>query len=211
MLRKAAGNKAQAMVGATGIEPVTPTMSRFDAFDIAAFSVVENGGQMRTDTEQSSTSAQFARGNPTYIYVISAGHSLSKIGITRSIVNRLTQYKIHPPVPVKLTFVHQIPAGDARRIEAAVHKSLAHKRSHGEWFKISRAEATSAIYMEMRARNLEQTLSESEIRKRYKAFMDGGRKQKNYYRNAARRKPSDARQWKLDAPPVGTVAAALAL
>ncbi len=136
------------------------------------------------DTEQNVKDAQIARGRPgkpTFIYIIGAGRGIHKVGITGNLSSRLTQYKIHSPVPVKLRFTYEIPREHARALEATAHRALAPFRSHGEWFKVSQIGATREVFNALRAHGLERVRTPEQTKADYERLMGFGRK-RNYYR-----------------------------
>lgn len=65
-----------------------------------------------------------------FLYVLECAGKY-KIGITGNMASRLTNYRGHSPLPVKVIFCRR--SFNARRAEAALLSALVCFRLHGEW------------------------------------------------------------------------------
>ena len=74
-----------------------------------------------------------------FVYFIEAENGLVKIGNSTNIHKRLTTLKTQSPIKLKL--IHSIPCKEfsGTRIERDLHIYFSKQRSHGEWFKLSKA------------------------------------------------------------------------
>ena len=80
---------------------------------------------------------------PAYVYVISDGLGLCKIGRSENPTRRLSD--LQPGSSAKLVLAAAIPTLRSSVLETIIHKSLAHLRERGEWFRIAADEAAEAI------------------------------------------------------------------
>ncbi len=73
-----------------------------------------------------------------YVYVVSAGNGLYKIGSARRVDRRIQALQTASSTP--LTLVHSIVTEQYTHtvVESSLHRKLADKRVKGEWFKLDR-------------------------------------------------------------------------
>lgn len=74
-----------------------------------------------------------ARSPEDHVYFIQC-EEFTKIGITRSMVRRLNDYKVHNPFPCKL--IHSYKTPTAKRDEDLLHTAFESYHVTGEWFKL---------------------------------------------------------------------------
>lgn len=81
------------------------------------------------------------------VYIIGiVGSDLCKIGISSDPKKRLAQLLTASPVEMEIVHVFKLPNRlNAAAIEQAFHGVFRRQRARGEWFKISRHEAKSAM------------------------------------------------------------------
>lgn len=94
-------------------------------------------GRMPTDA------LQWRRNLRHSIYLIGAENGLVKIGISSNVERRIVRIRLISPVAIKLLF--SIPVPNAVSVERELHKQFSHKRQHGEWFSLSRADVAGII------------------------------------------------------------------
>lgn len=91
-----------------------------------------------------------------HVYAIKSSDGFVKIGVTKSPVSRMATLQCGNPY--KLTFLHCMPLMaqecDAYKIEAELHRILAAKRAHGEWFKVSEEEVDLAYNLAQYSDNI---------------------------------------------------------
>lgn len=76
------------------------------------------------------------------VYFASNGHGCIKVGQTAyPLATRLAQ--IQAGSPYRLYVCATIASGDRKAIEKQIHRSLADRRLHGEWFSMTDAEAVA--------------------------------------------------------------------
>lgn len=79
-----------------------------------------------------------------FIYVIGYGNMM-KVGISRNPLNRLSQLQTAVPEDLAIYFLCAMPSRKmVERVEASIHKKLAHRHARGEWFRIDAADAVKA-------------------------------------------------------------------
>lgn len=72
---------------------------------------------------------------PGWVYVLSSEIGLYKIGMTvKDLDKRVNDINNMSPVPVELSIA--VHCADPRLLESRLHKQFAHKRQHGEWFRL---------------------------------------------------------------------------
>jgi len=64
------------------------------------------------------------------VYFVQAGNGLIKIGMSLNVNSRIKA--LQQASPLKLSLLKTIDGG--RKMEASLHKTFKHLRSHGEWF-----------------------------------------------------------------------------
>jgi len=69
----------------------------------------------------------------------------TKIGFDKNIHKRMSLYKTHSAIPVKLRFSQVLFSDDARYIEDDCHTHFRNKLWHGEWYDMHSYEATNYI------------------------------------------------------------------
>lgn len=69
-----------------------------------------------------------------FVYVIAASAAV-KIGISNDPARRLGEAATYSPWGAGLHYAHEVPAEDARDIEATCHQILKNSRLEGEWFQ----------------------------------------------------------------------------
>jgi hypothetical protein len=70
-----------------------------------------------------------------FVYVIESGADSYKIGISKSILERIAS--LQTGNPEKLRLIHSFWATDARAVECSLHKRFAHCKLRNEWFNLS--------------------------------------------------------------------------
>lgn len=83
-----------------------------------------------------------------YIYVLHCPETgLRKIGLTADLKTRLTQHQAESAYPLDRDgcIVMRCAEGTARLFEEHLHDKFAHKRTHGEWFKL---DANDLVYFD---------------------------------------------------------------
>ena len=70
-----------------------------------------------------------------YLYVVESQEK-HKIGITKNISNRISTLKASMPHPMKLIYGTEIE--NCREIEKVLHEKFKDKRTHGEWFTLTK-------------------------------------------------------------------------
>lgn len=69
------------------------------------------------------------------LYLIKADNGLTKIGKAACPHSRFGEIKNASPIPILL--IHTALVDNADALERELHDLFTHKRSHGEWFKLS--------------------------------------------------------------------------
>lgn len=87
------------------------------------------------------------RSTAGYVYLIRCGEHY-KIGITKTVSRRLTQFSTK--LPVKPELVCSIPSPDMYTLEKELHNRFADKRSNGEWFALDDNDVAYISGMEAR-------------------------------------------------------------
>ena len=98
------------------------------------------------------------------VYVIEAHPDLVKIGSSAHPRQRLVALQIGNPLTLRVAFETPLRL-DAHQVEQAAHVSLAGKRSQGEWFNCTVAEAVEAIETALTARDAKHTNAADSIEK----------------------------------------------
>lgn len=81
-----------------------------------------------------------------YVYVMAGEGRTVKIGYTAHPEQRLSCMRSHSGRKLRITYLQEcVSEKQARRIELAAHALLVKHRVHGEWFKITAAQAKTAI------------------------------------------------------------------
>lgn len=80
-----------------------------------------------------------------FVYVMSAGANLQKIGYAKHPGKRLAHIQSASPEPVSLFVAIEVPGRDARAVERHAHWLLRDRRHRGEWFNVSAKAALGAI------------------------------------------------------------------
>jgi hypothetical protein len=78
-----------------------------------------------------------------YVYIISAGSKMHKIGISKSPKGRLNQ--LQTSHYRRLRIAHQFEVDCADLVESFAHRMLSQRRVNGEWFSISEPKALWAV------------------------------------------------------------------
>ena len=82
----------------------------------------------------------------TYIYVIAADEQGPvKIGYSSDPSRRLKELQTGYPTPLALRHQQKFPDAQAKLMEQLIHKTLRHRCSHGEWFKMSVEQAIAEV------------------------------------------------------------------
>ncbi len=81
-----------------------------------------------------------------YVYILTWGAGIYKIGLTNSIQNRTMQLGIL--LPFKVDCIHKIETYDARSVERILHRKYADRRLNGEWFRLSDQDIEDIKHME---------------------------------------------------------------
>lgn len=68
------------------------------------------------------------------VYIIKAENGLYKIGYTKSIIHRFSEFENVSPIPVEL--LHLITTNNAMELEKQIHERLFPFWHHGEWFAL---------------------------------------------------------------------------
>jgi T5orf172 domain len=88
-----------------------------------------------------------------FIYVITDGRGLCKIGITTNPNARLAQLQYQSAAPLSFAWIGA-PKEQTIAIERSVHGMLAQYRRNGEWFEVAPDAAVGAIHAAAFRRNL---------------------------------------------------------
>lgn len=80
--------------------------------------------------------AKIKEEEPGYIYVITAGNGLSKIGLTRSTPEQRLK-SLQTGAPSELVLAFSVCVDRPNYEEGNLHDRYASKRSHGEWFELT--------------------------------------------------------------------------
>jgi hypothetical protein len=121
------------------------------------------------------------------LYILKANNiPMYKIGITYNLVNRTNTLKSMSPIPISIYEVFR-GLNDSVGMEKLLHKHFHKERSHGEWFKLDKAQVKSLkklvsdfdkesepIERFKRGRKEQYDLSFSEIIKKYEELFNGG-------------------------------------
>jgi hypothetical protein len=70
-----------------------------------------------------------------FVYVVRARNGLCKIGRAKNLFERIKQIEDVSPIPVIL--IAAFETEDYSELEISIHMKYAHKRHHGEWFKLT--------------------------------------------------------------------------
>jgi predicted GIY-YIG superfamily endonuclease len=82
----------------------------------------------------------------TYIYVIAADeHGPVKIGYSNDPNRRLKELQTGYPKPLALWHQQEFHQKQAKLMEQLIHKTLRHRCSYGEWFKLSVQQAIAEV------------------------------------------------------------------
>lgn len=76
-----------------------------------------------------------------YVYIIRADTGQYKIGRTNNVPNRMKLFTVK--LPFNFEIIHCFPCEDMYETEAWLHDFFAEKRTNGEWFNLSQADADS--------------------------------------------------------------------
>lgn len=86
----------------------------------------------------------------TSIYIVGYGNMM-KVGLSRNPLNRLAQMQTGVPEELRFHYLCILPSREAAmKMEAAIHKKLAHRRVRGEWFRIDAEDAAEAAALVVR-------------------------------------------------------------
>lgn len=80
-----------------------------------------------------------------FIYVIAAGPTLSKVGMSTNPERRLSGLATANAGRIALRRIFAVSPTDARRLERAAHIHLQPHRKKGEWFRVGVLDASAAI------------------------------------------------------------------
>ena len=90
--------------------------------------------------------AEGREGDQAFVYVISAGDAVQKIGLTRSSPwRRLASLQTAHHVRLSLVGFAPVEKHQAKRIEQTAHAILKDRRGSGEWFNVSCSLAVAAV------------------------------------------------------------------
>ena len=81
----------------------------------------------------------------SYIYIIGTTESPYKIGFSKTPEKRLKSLQTGHPVKLSLLYTKEISEDNVKNIEKQIHKTIAYKRTKGEWFNICLEDAISEI------------------------------------------------------------------
>lgn len=96
-----------------------------------------------------------------YVYVISAGPDIQKIGISGNPARRLAGLQQQTPLDLALGFT--LERSDARVIEQAAHRLLAAHRVRSEWFSVSLDVAVDGVRRAIAGERAPRQERESEL------------------------------------------------
>jgi hypothetical protein len=103
----------------------------------------------------SRVSFAMSRLSEAYVYVVfSEATGLRKIGMTKDLPGRLRQLQCDSAYPLRIEFSYACFSGTEGIFESILHRVFAHKRTHGEWFKLDEndllfLEGTSPLNLRM--------------------------------------------------------------
>jgi Meiotically up-regulated gene 113 len=101
-------------------------------------------GQLNFQRRSSAATAVERR---QMVYVITADHGLSKIGISNDPAGRLKSLQTGSAHPLRVALAIPVPtASTAYEIEQEAHALLTDRRASGEWFSVSSNVAIAAVY-----------------------------------------------------------------
>jgi len=84
--------------------------------------------------------------DPMFVYVMSAGQRLCKIGIAKDLDRRRSGIQTGNPKKVIVRYAVKVPSiAWARHLETLAHKKLRDQRAEGEWFHTSYSAAVAAL------------------------------------------------------------------
>ena len=87
-----------------------------------------------------------------HVYVMAGDGDTVKIGRTGNLDQRLACMQSHSGRKLRITFAYEcVSPRQASRIECAAHARLKGHRVHGEWFRVTAAQAKTAV---VRASNI---------------------------------------------------------
>lgn len=87
---------------------------------------------MRTPTKRKKSRKHWSAWG--YVYLMSMGQGLVKIGRAVSVEARLREFEVANPL---LTIIYSKAVSDARAIESALHRKWRAKRFKGEWYSLT--------------------------------------------------------------------------
>jgi hypothetical protein len=80
-----------------------------------------------------------------YVYIIEAEDGFYKIGRSKNVPRRMSEFGVLLPSPVKPVYAFKM--SDAPWAEKAMHQAFANQRANGEWFKLSHRHIILAPYI----------------------------------------------------------------
>jgi len=80
-----------------------------------------------------------------FIYVIGGTEKPYKIGITNNPTIRLKNLQTGHPSKLRIHHIEPIPDDQVRLLEQTIHKTIKHKKTHGEWFDIDLEQAIAEV------------------------------------------------------------------
>ena len=81
----------------------------------------------------------------SYIYVIGGTDKPYKIGISNDPKRRLKDLQTGHPNKLKIHYKEKVPTDQVRLIEQTIHKTINHRRTHGEWFDLELDQAIAEV------------------------------------------------------------------
>jgi T5orf172 domain len=83
---------------------------------------------------------------PSYVYVISGPHGLSKIGVTTNPTARLAALQTGSGFPISFSYLMSVASTrGAYAVEQRAHAALSRNRVAGEWFDVAPDDAVAAV------------------------------------------------------------------
>lgn len=81
----------------------------------------------------------------SYIYAIGSDNGNIKIGFSNNPHQRLRSLQTGHNEPLQIHYIHEVSEENVKVFEKIIHKQLAHKRVHGEWFDITPSDVEQHI------------------------------------------------------------------